>query len=177
MTTVSVRRPRTRAQGRPLLDRLLAVVPALALAIAVLVVEWTQISRSIAATGHAARRGDPIFFKTVYAYAIAPFWWLHGSSAPYAAIKYANAVLMSLTAVPVYLIARMLVSRRAAVIVAAASVIVPATAYATSIVPDVLAYPYFALCSLLAIRALTSSTSASSRCCRSCSASRRPSSG
>jgi hypothetical protein len=41
------------------------------------------------------------------------------------------------------------------VIVAAASVIVPATAYATSIVPDVLAYPYFALCSLLAIRALT----------------------
>jgi hypothetical protein len=173
VTTVSAERTRTRAQGRPLLDRLLAVIPAVALGLAVLVVllveawsrktpwvftdelEWTQISRSIAATGDAARRGDPIFFKTIYVYMIAPFWWLRSSSPPYAAVKYANVVIMSLTAVPVYLIARMLVSKRAAVIVAAASLIVPATAYVTSIVPDVLAYPYFALCSLLAIRALT----------------------
>ena len=29
--------------------------------------EWTQISRAIAETGHAARRGEPIFFKTLYA--------------------------------------------------------------------------------------------------------------
>ena len=34
--------------------------------------EWTQISRSIASTGHAARRGDPIYFKSLYAYVIAP---------------------------------------------------------------------------------------------------------
>ena len=36
--------------------------------------EWTQISRAIAETGHAARRGEPIFFKSLYAYLIAPFW-------------------------------------------------------------------------------------------------------
>ena len=44
--------------------------------------EWTQISRSIAATGHAARRGEPIYFKSIYAYAIAPFWWIHSDARP-----------------------------------------------------------------------------------------------
>ena len=36
--------------------------------------EWTQISRAIEETGHAARRGEPIFFKSLYASLIAPFW-------------------------------------------------------------------------------------------------------
>ena len=60
------------------------------------------------------------------------------------------------TAIPTYLLARMLVTRRAAIAVAAGSVAVPAMAYATSIVTDVLAYPYFALCSWLSVRALKS---------------------
>ena len=76
--------------------------------------EWTQISRSIAETGHAARRGEPIYFKSLYAYMIAPFWWIHSTAAAYAAIKYTNVVMMTLAAVPTYLLARMLVSRRAA---------------------------------------------------------------
>ena len=118
--------------------------------------EWTQISRSIASTGHAARRGQPLYFKSLYAYVIAPFWWIHSTSTAYAAIKYANALIMSLAAIPTYLLARMLVSRRTAVVVAVASVAVPAMAYVTSIVPEVLAYPYFALCSWLAVRALRS---------------------
>ena len=54
--------------------------------------EWTQISRSIAATGHAARRGEPIYFKSLYAYLIAPVWWIHSTSAAYSAIKYAERV-------------------------------------------------------------------------------------
>ena len=62
---------------------------------------------------------------------------------------------MSLAAVPVYLSRACSSSRRAAVIVAAASVDrARRWRTSTSIVPDVLAYPYFALCSLLAIRAL-----------------------
>jgi len=173
VTTASVPGTRERAQGRPLADRLFAVIPLVALALGVLSLygieawsrktpwvftdelEWTQISRSIAATGHAARRGEPLYFKSLYAYVIAPFWWLHGTSTPYAAIKYANAVLMSLAAIPTYLLARMLVSRRTAVLVALAAVVVPGMAYVTSIVPDVIAYPYFALCSWLVVRALT----------------------
>jgi hypothetical protein len=174
VATVSVQQSRADAGRRTFVDRLLAAIPLIVLAIAVLVfyaveawsrktpwiftdeLEWTQLSRSIADTGHAARRGQPIYFKSLYAYVIAPFWWIHSVPAAYAAIKYANAVIMALTAVPAYLLARMLVSRRGAVVVALGSVAVPGMAYATSIVSDVLAYPYYALSSWLAVRALRS---------------------
>jgi hypothetical protein len=174
VTTVSVEQPRAEPTRRSLVDRLLAAFPVVALALAVLAfyaveawsrktpwvfsdeLEWTQLSRSIAETGRAARRGEPIYFKSLYAYLIAPFWWIHSTSGAYSAIKYANAVVMSLTAIPSYFLARMLVSRRGALIVAFGSVAVPGMAYSTSIVPDVLAYPYYALCSLLAVRALSS---------------------
>src|SRR5262249_26686686 len=53
--------------------------------------EWTQLSRSIASTGHAARRGEPIFWKSLYAWVIAPFWWIHSTQAAYNGIKYLNA--------------------------------------------------------------------------------------
>ena len=97
--------------------------------------EWSQISRSIASTGHAARRGEPIFFKSLYAFVIAPFWWIHSTATAYAAIKYVNAVVMTLAAVPTYLLARMLVTRRAAIVVAVLAVAVPGMAYVTTLVP------------------------------------------
>ncbi len=174
MTTVPVQSSDTHVQRRSLIDRVLAIFPIAALALTVLVfylveawtrktpwiftdeLEWTQISRSIASTGHAARRGQPLYFKSLYAYVIAPFWWIHSTSTAYAAIKYANAVIMSLAAVPTYLLSRMLVSRRTALVVALAAVAIPGMAYSTSIVPENLAYPYFALCSWLAVRALRS---------------------
>jgi len=116
--------------------------------------EWSQISRAIATTGHAARRGQPIFFKSLYAYVIAPCWWIHSTASAYAAIKYVNAVVMSLAAVPTYLLARMFVSRRAAVTVAVLSIAIPGMSYAAAIVPAVLAYPWYALCSYLIVRCL-----------------------
>ncbi|HUZ83026.1 MAG TPA: glycosyltransferase family 39 protein, partial [Gaiellaceae bacterium] len=174
MTTVPARRPQGRAQ-RSLVDRVLSAFPVFVLAMAVLVLyaveawsrktpwifsdelEWTQLSRSIAATGHAARRTEPTYFKSLYAYVIAPiWWWINSTPTAYSAIKYTNAVLMPLAAIPTYLLARMLVSRRSAVVVAVLSISVPAMAYATSIVPDVIGYPYYALCSWLAVRALKS---------------------
>ncbi len=85
---------------------------------------------------------------------IAPFWWIHSTSAAYAAIKYANAVLMALAAVPTYLLARMLVPARVALVAALASLCTTALSYATFILPEVLAYPGFALCSWVSIRAL-----------------------
>ena len=107
--------------------------------------EWTQISRSIAATGHAARRGQPVSFKSIYAILIAPFWWIHSTAVAYAAIKYANVVIMTFAAVPTYLLARMLVSRRGAIAAALLAVAVPAMSYVTTIIIEVAAYPYYAL--------------------------------
>ena len=111
MTSVSVSTT-GRERQRSLVDRVLAAFPALVIALVIFVfyaveawsrktpwiftdeLEWTQISRSIASTGHAARRGDPIYFKSLYAYLIAPAWWIHSTSAAYSAIKYLNAFVM-----------------------------------------------------------------------------------
>jgi hypothetical protein len=116
--------------------------------------EWTQLSRAIASTGHAARRGEPHSFASLYSYLIAPAWWIHSTSAAYAAVKYVNATVMCLTAVPAYLLARMLVARSSAVAVALLSIAIPAMAYATSIVPEPLAYLWFTAAALFAVRLL-----------------------
>ncbi len=119
--------------------------------------EWAQLSRAIASTGHEARRGQPIGFTSLYAYLIAPAWWIHSTATAYAAIKYLNSFVMCLAAVPTYLMARLLVSRRVAVVVALLSIAIPAMSYATSIVPESLAYAWFALAAWLAVRALAAS--------------------
>ncbi len=173
MNTASVEaRPASPAGDRTLIDYALAAIPAALAGLALLSfygveawlrktpwvftdeLEWTQISRAIASTGHAARRGQPIFFKSLYAYLIAPAWWIHSTTGAYAAIKYINAIVMTLAAVPTYLLARMLVTRRAAFVVAVLSVLIPGMSYAASLVPEVLAYPWYAVCSWLIVRAL-----------------------
>ena len=157
---------------RTFLDRALTAVPVAALGLLVLAfyfveawtrktpwlftdeIEWTQISRAIASTGHAARRGEPVFFKSLYAYVIAPFWWIHSTQTAYNGIKYLNAALMSAAAVPTYFLARLLVSRRAAAVAALLSVAIPGMSYVGTIIPESLAYTWFALCSWLIVRAL-----------------------
>jgi hypothetical protein len=155
-----------------LLDRYLAVFPVVVAALALLALlfweassrrtptifsdelEWTQISRAIASTGHAARRGQPISFKSLYAFLIAPAWWLHSTGAAYAVIKYVNTVVMALAAIPTFLLARMLVPKRPATIAAIASLCTTALYYAGFILPEVLAYPTFILCAWVSVRAL-----------------------
>jgi hypothetical protein len=162
-----------KARERTFLDRALAAIPVAALGLLVLCfycveawtrrtpwlftdeIEWSQISRAIATTGHAARRGQPTFFKSVYAYAIAPFWWIHSTQTAYAGIKYLNAFMMSLAAVPTYFLARMFVSRRLAIAAGVLAVAIPGMSYATTIIPESMAYPWFALCAWLSVRALT----------------------
>jgi hypothetical protein len=118
--------------------------------------EWTQLSRAIASTGHAARRGQSHSFESLYSFLIAPAWWIHSTADAYAAIKDLNAVMMCLAAVPTYLLARMLLERRPAVVVALLSIAIPAMSYASSIVPEPLAYLWFTLAAWLAVRALAS---------------------
>jgi hypothetical protein len=165
--------PETGTRTRTRLDRMLAAIPIAGLCLLVVSfylveawtrktpwlftdeLEWTQLSRSIATTGHAARRGEPIFWKSVYAWAIAPFWWIHSTQAAYNGIKYLNAVMMSLAGVPTYFLARMLVTKRAAIVAALLTVAIPAMSYVGTIVPESLAYTWFALTSWLCVRALT----------------------
>lgn len=157
---------------RTRLDRMLAAIPVAVVALIVLglyaweassrktptifsdELEWSQLSRAIASTGHAAALGEPRPFKSLYAYLIAPAWWSSSVGTGYAIIKYADAVFMCLTAVPVYLTARMLVPKRIAIAAGFASILTSAMFYATFILPEALAYPVFAAVAYLCIRSL-----------------------
>ena len=166
------RAPRT-ARASTLVDRLFAAIPVAVVVLVVLVfyaveawsrktpwlftdeLEWSQISRAIEATGHGARRGQPIYFKSLFAVVISPFWAIKSTATAYAAIKYMDAVLMPLAAVPTYFLARMLVTKRAAFAVAVLAICIPAMSYASFLEPEVLAYPFYALASWLIVRSLT----------------------
>jgi hypothetical protein len=157
---------------RTALDRFLAAIPYAVAALVLLSIlfwqaavrksptlftdelEWSQISRAIAHTGHAARRGEPVSFKSLYAFLIAPTWWLPTTASAYTAVKYLNTIVMALTAVPVYLLARQLVSQRAAALAALGTLCTSALFYAALLIPEVLAYPVFALYAYVVVRAL-----------------------
>src|SRR6266540_3383664 len=157
---------------RTLVDRLLAAVPLLSIFLWLCIVyaveawthgtpwlfgdelELTQLSRSIAETGHAARRGEPHSFNTLWTYALAPAWFIDDMHAAYAAVKYIAVLVMTATAFPAYGIARLVVGRRPALFVAAASAAIPAVAYSSMVVEEPLAYPYATLCLFLILRVL-----------------------
>src|SRR5207253_7660221 len=81
-------------------------------------------------------------------------WWIRSPHAAYCGIKYLNALVLSLAAAPPYLLARMLVTRRAALVAATLAVAIPGMSYVTSIIPESIAYTWFALSSWLVVRAL-----------------------
>lgn len=153
---------------RPLLDRALAALPLalLYLAFCSLYVwqaaqrltptifsdelELAQISRSIAETGAAARRGEPYGFQTVYSILLAPVWWIDDTESAYAAAKYVGVLVMTSALFPAYALARMLVSKPWALFAAAGSAAIPGLTYAPFLLEEPLAYPFsaFALWSI-----------------------------
>jgi hypothetical protein len=169
---VSVATAQRAPADRTLADRFLAAVPLLSiflwLSIVYAVEAWahgtpwlfgdelelTQLSRAIADTGHAARRGEPHSFDTLWAYVLAPAWLIDNIHTAYNTVKYLAVIVMTLTAFPAYGIARTIAGRKASLFVAAASAAIPAVAYSAMIVEEPLAYPYSTLCLFLILRAL-----------------------
>ncbi len=72
----------------------------------------------------------------------------------YTGIKVINSLLMSLTAVPAYLLARRVVSVRGALAVAVLTVAVPSTFYAGTIMTENAFYPIFVTLALTLVIAL-----------------------
>jgi uncharacterized membrane protein len=163
---------RTKSAERTLADRLLAAVPLLSiflwLTIVYMVEAWahktpwlfgdelelTQLSRAIADTGHAARRGAPYSFTTLWTYVLAPAWLIDNLHSAYATVKYVTVIVTTATVFPAYGLARLLVGRRPALFVAAASAAIPAVAYSSMIVEEPFAYFYSTLALFLIMRAL-----------------------
>ena len=114
---------------RTLVDRLLAAVPLASVYLWLCIVyafeawrhvtpwlftdelETTQISRSIAATGHPARRGAPYHIHSLYTVMLAPVWLIHNVATAYSGIKYLDVFVMTSAMFPTYFLARLVVRR------------------------------------------------------------------
>jgi hypothetical protein len=118
-------------------------------------VERAQLSRAIATTGHAARRGAPASPESFYSYLIAPAWWIHDTTVAYGVVKSIGVAVMTASIFPAYALARMLVSRRPALLAATAVAAIPALLYSSLLALEPLAYTWAVLCFWLIVKALT----------------------
>jgi hypothetical protein len=117
-------------------------------------IEYTDISRAIAATGHPAIRGVPHSYDSLYVYMLAPVWWIHSTAAAYAVAKDLGVVVMASAIFPTYALARMLVRPTPALVAATLTVVAPALSYSAFLVTEPLAYPWAALAFWLIVKAL-----------------------
>jgi hypothetical protein len=115
--------------------------------------EMTQISRAIAATGHAARRGEPYRFRSLYTYMIAPLWWIDDVATAFSAVKYVDVLVMTSVIFPTYFLARLFMRKGWALFAATGAAAIPSLAYSSWIVEETLAYPYATLCFFLIVKA------------------------
>lgn len=169
-STARAEEPLVRREA--LADRLLAAVPLAAAYVVLCLVyawhalshgspwlfsdelEYTQLSRAIAETGHPALRGQPEEYVSLYTYLLAPVWWISDTQTAYTAAKYLGVFVMTSALFPAYGLARMLVPRWPALFAAVATAAVPMLAYSRLIVTEVLAYPFAALFFYVAAKAL-----------------------
>lgn len=119
---------------------------------------YTDLARSLAETGHFAVGGAPFSawsFGPLYPLLLAPVFTLtHDPATAYAVVKTVNAVVVSLAAIPAYLLGRHVLERRAALTFAAVTLFVPSLVYSSHVMTESLAYPVFLTVVLAAQRAL-----------------------
>ena len=108
---------------------------------------YSELAKSFASTGHFAIREAPTSgYGIVYPILISPAYALfHLVPTVYTGIKVINSLLMSLAAVPAYLLARRVVSTRGALVVAVLTVAVPSMFYAGTVMTENAFYPIFLL--------------------------------
>ena len=117
---------------------------------------YSNIARSIADGGPPEVRGvSAVGWGVVYPALIAPAWALFADPVwAYHAALVINALLMSSAAIPAYLLARLFVSSRVSLAVAAMTVLVPSMAYTGVVMTENAFYPLFLWSVLLIARAV-----------------------
>jgi hypothetical protein len=106
---------------------------------------YSELAKSFAAGGHFLVRGQSsAAYGIVYPILIAPGWAIYKAVPDaYAAAKAINAVVMSLAAVPAYLLARRMLSMPLALAAAALAVAVPSMVYTATLMTENAFYPIF----------------------------------
>ncbi|HET8527869.1 MAG TPA: hypothetical protein VFL60_03075 [Gaiellaceae bacterium] len=104
---------------------------------------YSQLGRSLATTGHLQVRGVHAHFLSVLEPALtAPMWLVHDVGLAYRLVQLENAFVLSLAAIPAYLIARRLrVPSGLALALAGLVVVGPPAAFAGMILSEPFAYP------------------------------------
>src|SRR4029078_6508253 len=123
-------------------------------------IRYTECAKSIGAGQLPAIRGvTNLGYGTVYPLLIAPAWALF-SDVPqaYAAARIIGACVMALSAIPAYLLARLFLSGRSALIVAGFSVFIPSMLFSGTLLTEVALYPVSLLAFLAAGHALRQPT-------------------
>jgi hypothetical protein len=118
---------------------------------------YSELAKSLGTTGHFAMRGVPGLYDIgpVYPALISPAYALFDSIPhAYSAVKAINALLMSLAAVPAFLIARRLVGPWPALLAGALAVAIPDVLLAGTIMTENAFYPLFLLWVYLLVRML-----------------------
>jgi glycosyltransferase involved in cell wall biosynthesis len=106
---------------------------------------YSEFAKSFAATGHFLVRGHHGgAYGVLYPLLISPAWKLFtGVPSAYAAAKVINSVLMSLTAIPAYFLARRVVAPRPALVAALLAVAIPSMVYTGTLMTENAFYPLF----------------------------------
>jgi hypothetical protein len=118
--------------------------------------KYSELAKSLAATGHFAIRDVPgSGVGPLYPVLISPAYALF-ESVPhaYVLVKAINAVLMSLAAVPGYLLARRLLTRSWSLVAAGLALAVPSMVYTGTVMTENIFYPLFLTSSLGIVLAL-----------------------
>ena len=106
---------------------------------------YQKLAQSIGRLGHLGLFNEHgLSVPPLYSVVLAPIYALGASgSAAYAWIKIVNAILMSLSVIPIYNIARFVLPRRSSLVVAGLSALAPLMYYTALAMSENLAYPLF----------------------------------
>ena len=113
-----------------------------------------ELAESVATEGRFAVRGEPVAASYVYPLAIAPAWWAEATTTAYTAAKAINAVVMTLGAIPLYLLARRLVAPVWALAATALVLLSPWFALTGTLLLENAYFPAFCLAALAFVCAL-----------------------
>jgi hypothetical protein len=107
---------------------------------------YSEMAKSFASSGHFLIREAPTSINNVvYPALISPAWFAHPMGTTYALAKAINVVLMTATAIPLYLWARRLVAPVFALIAVALTLLMPAFIYTGMLMTENAFLPAFVL--------------------------------
>ena len=122
---------------------------------------YSSLARSVASSGELAIRGARSSgYSVLYPLLQSLPFSASTSHAAYAAAKWENAVLMSLAAIPVYLLARRLVPNALALLASALTLLMPSMAYTGLLMTENAFFPLFLLAIVAIVRMLEHPTAA-----------------